>query len=109
MIEIDSVSKFNEIMTSTKDLILIVFILFQDNKYYDYDFNIQIKQIEQKYKDLKILSVDINDNSEITNAYGITNVPTTVFYKDNNKACNNIIGYNKINEIEDIIKKIIVK
>ncbi len=102
MIEIDSVSKFNEIMTSTTDLILIVFTSIWHIPCYD--FNIQIKQIEQKYKNLKILSVDINDNSTITNAYGITNVPATVFYKDNTKATNNIIGYDKINEIEDIIK-----
>ncbi len=103
MIEIGNVSKFNEIMTSTTDLIIIVFTSIWHNPCYN--FNIQMEKIEQKYKDLKILSVNIDDNSAITNAYDIKEVPTTVFYKDGTKAYNDIIGVDKLNEIEDIIHK----
>ena len=105
MIEICNVLKFNEIMISTTDLIVIVFTSIWDKSCYQ--FNIQIEKIEEKHKNLKILSVNIDDNSAIANAYGITKVPTTVFYKDNTKANIDIIGYDKINEIENIINKLI--
>ena len=103
MIEIGNVSKFNEIMTSTKNLIIIVFTSIWNNS--SYKFNNEMENLEKNYKDLQILSVNIDDNSAITNAYDIKQVPTTVFYKDGTKAYNDIIGVDKLNEIEDIIKK----
>jgi thiol-disulfide isomerase/thioredoxin len=103
MIEVGNVSKFNELMISTKDLIVIVFTSIWNKSCYK--FNIEMEKLENKYKDIKILSVDINDTPQITKEYDINIVPTTVFYKDNNKACNDIIGDNKIDEIEHIIKK----
>ncbi len=103
MIEIGNVSKFNEIMTSTKNLIIIVFTSIWNNS--SYKFNNEMENLEKNYKDLQILSVNIDDNSAITNAYDIKQVPTTVFYKDGTKAYNDIIGADKLNEIEDIIKR----
>jgi thiol-disulfide isomerase/thioredoxin len=103
MIEIGNVSKFNEIMTSTTELIIIVFTSIWHKPCYN--FNIQIENIEQKYKYLKILSVDINDNSIITKEYDVKEVPTTVFYNDGTLTNSYIVGSNKLNEIEDIIKK----
>jgi thiol-disulfide isomerase/thioredoxin len=64
-----------------------------------------MEKLEQKYKNLIILSVNIDENLEITNAYDIKQVPTTVFYKDNTKTYDDIIGVDKINEIEEIIIK----
>jgi thioredoxin 1 len=103
MIEITNVSKFNELMTSTTDLIIIVFTSIWDKECYK--FNDGMEKIEQKYKYLKILSINIDDNPTIKNAYDIKEVPTTVFYKDGTKAHNDIIGVGKINEIEEIIKR----
>jgi thiol-disulfide isomerase/thioredoxin len=105
MIEICNVLKFNELMTSTTDLIVIVFTSIWHNPCYK--FNMEIEKIEQKYKNLKILLINIDETMEITKAYGITEVPTTVFYKDNTKANTDIIGIDKINEIEDTIKCLI--
>jgi thioredoxin-like negative regulator of GroEL len=90
-------------MTSTTDLIIIVFTSIWDNKYFK--FNLEMEKLELKYKNLIILSVNIDENLEITNAYDIKQVPTTVFYKDNTKTYDDIIGVDKINEIEEIIIK----
>ncbi len=103
MIEIANVAKFNEIMTSTNNLIVIVFTSIWNKSCYQ--FNNEMEKLEQKYKDLKILSINIDDNSSISKAYDIKQNPTIVFYKDGTKAYNDIIGDDKINEIEDIIKK----
>jgi thioredoxin 1 len=105
MIEIGNVSKFNEIMTSTTDLIIIVFTSIWDKQCYK--FNIEIEKIEQKYTNIKFLSINIDDNYAIKNAYDIKEVPTIVFYKDGTKAYKDITGYNILNEIEDVIKKYI--
>ena len=103
MIEVGNVSKFNELMISTKDLIIIVFTSIWDKSCYK--FNMEIEKIEQKYKNIKILSINTDDAPAITKAYDIKIVPTAVFYKDNTKACNDIIGHDKIIEIEENIKK----
>ena len=103
MIEIGNILQFNKLMTSTKDLILIVFTSIWDNKCFK--FNLEMEKLELKYKNLTILSVNIDENLEITNAYDIKQVPTTVFYKDNTKTYYDIIGVDKINEIEEIIIK----
>jgi thioredoxin-like negative regulator of GroEL len=103
MIEISNILQFNKLMTSTTDLIIIVFTSIWDNKYFK--FNLEMEKLELKYKNLIILSVNIDENLEITNAYDIKQVPTTVFYKDNTKTYDDIIGVDKINEIEEIIIK----
>ena len=100
LIEILNIEHFNKIMQNTDKLIIINFYSNFVKECRVLEF--KLEDLSKKYENIKFLSVNGCEHNLITESYQIKSYPTTVFYKDGMKFCNNIIG-NNIDKIEEKI------
>lgn len=52
---------------------------------------------------LKVVKVDVDQNPNSANMFGISSIPTLILFKDG-KALGKIVGFRPENQIEDAIK-----
>jgi thioredoxin 1 len=63
-----------------------------------------IKKYNSENSDVTILDVDVDSNSELSLEYGIRNVPTIIFKKDD-KVVEKVVGAKPLSELVNIIEK----
>lgn len=63
-----------------------------------------LEKVSSKNNDVKIVAVDVDESPQISNKYGISNLPTILFFK-NGRPVDEIVGFVPENYIEDIIKE----
>lgn len=64
-----------------------------------------LNEIEEKYKDIKICKVNVDNNQELALKFGVMSIPSVFFFKDG-KQVSNFLGYRNTEEVEQIIKNI---
>lgn len=64
-----------------------------------------LEELSNKYKDIKICKVNIDEEMELAMEYGVMSIPNVFFFKDG-KTVNSFLGFRPLTEIEEIIKKI---
>lgn len=63
-----------------------------------------IEQIADEYSDLPIAKLNVNDFTELADAFGVYSVPTIVIFK-NGKEVDRLIGLKSKSNIKDFIDK----
>ncbi len=64
-----------------------------------------LEEIEKKYfGKIKVLKIDVDKEEELAVKYGITSIPTVIFFK-NGGVVTSFAGYKAASEIEKIIEK----
>ncbi len=63
-----------------------------------------LKELDQKYKELEIYKINIEEAQEITIAYGIQSVPTVLFFK-NGEEVERKVGFLSYNKLSTIINE----
>ena len=66
---------------------------------------VTLNEIEEKYKDIKICKVNVDNNPELAMKYGVMSIPSVFFFKDGEQV-SNFLGYRNTTEVEEIIKNI---
>ena len=66
-----------------------------------------LKNLEQKYTDsINVYKVDVDESQTIAMRYGITAMPTLIFFKDNQEV-ERQVGYLNEEKLKNIIKELI--
>ena len=66
-----------------------------------------LKNLKQKYTDaIEVYKVDVDESQVVAMRYGITAMPTLVFFKDNQEV-ERQVGYLDEEKLEKIIKELI--
>lgn len=66
-----------------------------------------LKNLEQKYTDsIEVYKVDVDESQAVAMRYGITAMPTLLFFKDNQEI-ERQVGYLDEEKLEKIIKELI--
>ncbi len=66
-----------------------------------------LKNLEQKYSDkVEIYKVNVDESQAATMRYGVTAMPTLIFFKDGQEI-ERYVGYMEEEELEKIIKELI--
>ncbi len=64
-----------------------------------------LEEVARDYEGkLKVVKVNVDDNSETASRYGIMSIPTMMLFK-NGKPVETIVGFRKKEELSDIINK----
>ncbi|NLX90760.1 MAG: thioredoxin [Firmicutes bacterium] len=64
-----------------------------------------LEEVAKDYQGkLKVVKVNVDDNSETASRYGIMSIPTMMLFK-NGKPVETIVGFRKKEELSDIIDK----
>ncbi|MBE6063279.1 MAG: thioredoxin [Clostridium butyricum] len=63
-----------------------------------------LENISRKNEAVKIVNVDVDESPQMSNRYGISNLPTIVFFKDG-RPVDEIVGFVPEDYIEDIIEE----
>lgn len=58
-----------------------------------------IEKIESKYKDVKVIQVDVDRHDDLAHEYGVMSIPTLCFMKDG-KIMEKNIGFTQQEELE---------
>jgi len=58
-----------------------------------------IEKIENKYKDIKVIKVDVDQHEDLAREYGVMSIPTLCFMKDG-KIIEKNIGFTPEEELE---------
>lgn len=66
---------------------------------------VTLSEIEEKYKDIKICKVNVDNNPELAMKYNVMSIPSVFFFKDGEQVAN-FLGYRNTTEVEEIIKNI---
>lgn len=62
-----------------------------------------VHQIAENYKGkLKVAKVNIDDNPEIPQQYGIQGIPTLIFFK-NGQAVNQVVGFQPLERLSGLV------
>lgn len=62
------------------------------------------KELKEEYPDVEFVSVDIDEDVDMTNDYSIRNIPTVIFEKDG-EAIDKLSGARPKSTYKDIIEK----
>lgn len=63
-----------------------------------------LEKISNRNEDIKIVDIDVDESPEISNKYGINNLPTMILFK-NGRPVEEIIGFVPEEYIEDAIEE----
>ena len=64
-----------------------------------------LDRLIEKYPDVKIEKIDVEENDELVEQYGIMNVPTLIYFKDGVEV-KRTTGLQNVQQIEDILKEL---
>lgn len=63
-------------------------------------------EVQQKYPDLFIEEFDFDDNADEAKAFGITNVPTTIYFAETGEELERQTGMQNKSDLFDTIQRI---
>ncbi len=62
-----------------------------------------LEKISEKYNNLKIVKVNVDDNHHLCEVYGIYSIPHVIMFKDG-KVIDQFVGFKSENDVEEKIK-----
>ena len=62
-----------------------------------------LDSLSSEKKDVQIIKVNVDENTDLAKEYGVRNIPTIIFFRDG-KVCNKVIGLQKKEDLEKIIE-----
>lgn len=66
-----------------------------------------LEELSEEYKDkILIMKVNVDENSDVTQKYGVMSIPTTILFKDGKEAGRQI-GFAGKNAFEELIKRVL--
>ncbi len=61
-----------------------------------------IEELSEEMKDIKFVSVDVDDEDELAETYGVSSIPCLVLFEDGNEVSRNV-GFMPKDELENVL------
>ena len=61
-----------------------------------------IEEIKEERKDIKVLSIDVDDETDLAREYGIMSIPCLIIF-ENGKEINRAVGFKSKEDIEEML------
>lgn len=69
--------------------------------------NIEDMLLDEKYSDLKVIKVNVDNDMDLADRYMINSIPALFFFKDGNlKPVYTEIGYHTLSELKTLVDKV---